>query len=428
LSATTPAEAVPAAAAPAPKPRLREVLASPKMLAIMILGAASGFPNQVTESTLQAWVKDAGESLTTIGMMSYVALPYLLKFLWAPLLDRYPLPFLDRRRGWILVTQLAIAAMIAALAFQDPSSSLLPVAICAVAIVFFSASQDIVFDAYRTDVAKPHERGLAAAATNLGYRASAWIAFALALVIADYFGWRLAFLVLAGIMAAFAIATWFAPSPEYKQAPPRSLRDSVVLPLKELFGTPDAFAFLALIMLFKVGDAFALKLFTPFLMDVGFTKTEIGLVAKAVLTSSAIVGAVLGGIWMVKLGLLRSMLLFGLLQAVSNLLYYVLALSGKSFPIMIAATAIDNLAGAMGNIAVVALIMALCDTRFSAFQYALLSTLALLPRYGLGGPAGWLADTGGWPVYYVVSFVIGLPGVLIVWLLRDKVKALDARS
>jgi len=417
-----------AAAPPAvPKPRLREVLASPKMLAIMILGAASGFPNQVTESTLQAWLKDSGSSNTTIGILSYVALPYLLKFLWAPLLDRFPLPFLDRRRGWILVTQLAIAATIAALAFQNPAESLLPVTVCAVAIVFFSASQDIVFDAYRTDVAKPHERGLAAAANNLGYRTAAWIAFALSLVLADYFGWRLAFFVIAGIMATFAIATWFAPSPEYTQAPPRTLRESIVAPLRELFGTPDAYAFLALIMLFKVGDAFALKLYTPFLMDIGFTKTEIGLVAKAVFTSSAIVGAVLGGIWMVRLGLLRSMLLFGVMQAASNLLYCALALAGKSFPLMIAATAIDNVAGAMGNIASVALIMALCDTRFSAFQYALLSTIALLPRYGLGGPAGWLADNGGWPTYYVVSFVIGLPGVLIVWLLRDKVRALDAR-
>jgi len=422
VSATNVSEAVPAA----PKPRLREVLASPKMLVIMVLGAASGFPNQVTESTLQAWLKDSGASTTTLGILSYVALPYLLKFLWAPLLDRYPLPLLDRRRGWILVTQLGIAATIAALAIQNPAESLVPVAVCAVAIVFFSASQDIVYDAYRTDVALPHERGLAAAANNLGYRAAAWIAFALALVMADHFGWRLSLFIIAGIMASFAIATWLAPSAEYTQKPPQSLRESVVTPLKELFGTPDATAFIAIIMLFKVGDAFALKFYTAFLMDMGFTKTEIGLVAKAVFTSSAIVGSVLGGIWMVKLGLLRSMLLFGILQAVSNLAYYVLAVVGKDFSLMIAATAIDNLAGSMGNIASVALIMALCDKRFSAFQYALLSTIALLPRYGLGGPAGWIADQGGWPTYYVVSFFIGLPGVLLVWLLRDKVRTLDA--
>jgi MFS transporter, PAT family, beta-lactamase induction signal transducer AmpG len=163
------------------------------------------------------------------------------------------------------------------------------------------------------------------------------------------------------------------------------------------------------------------------MMDVGFTKTEISLVVKAVFTTSAIVGAVLGGIWMVRLGLLRSMLIFGVMQAFTNLLYYTLAMTGKSYPLMVTATALDNVAGAMGNVASTALIMALCDTRFSAFQYALMSTLALLPRYALGGPAGWLADTGGWPTYYVVSFIIGIPGVLIVWLLRDKVRELDAR-
>jgi len=418
-----------AAAAPARKPGLREVLASPKMIAIVVLGAASGFPNQVTESTLQAWFKDSGLSNTKIGLLSYVALPYLLKFLWAPLLDRFPLPLplLGRRRGWILVFQLAIAVMIAALAVQNPSQSLLMVTVCAVAIVFFSASQDIVFDAYRTDIAQPHERGLAAAANNLGYRTAAWLAFAFALVLADFAGWRIALFTLAAIMAGFSVVTWFAPEPDYAQAPPATLAVAVREPLRELFGMPGAVAFIALIMLFKVGDAFALKLYTPFLMDMGFSKTEIGLVAKAVFTSTAVAGAIVGGLWMVKLGLLRSMLLFGVLQALSNLLYYAVALAGRDFPLMIAATAIDNFAGSMGNIASVALIMALCDQRFSAFQYALLSTLALLPRYALGGPAGWLADNGGWDTYFVVSFLIGLPGVALVWLLRDKVRSLDAR-
>jgi PAT family beta-lactamase induction signal transducer AmpG len=197
--------------------------------------------------------------------------------------------------------------------------------------------------------------------------------------------------------------------------------------LRELLGTPGALALIALVMLFKLGDAFALKLFTPFMMDIGFTKTEIGLVAKSVLTTSSIVGAILGGIWMVKLGLLRAMLLFGILQTIANLGYYLLSLTGKDFPLMIATVSVDNIAGAMGNIASVALIMALCDVRFSAFQYALLSTIALLPRYALGGPAGWLADYGGWDMYYIVSFVMGLPGLLLVWTLRDRVQALDAK-
>jgi PAT family beta-lactamase induction signal transducer AmpG len=400
------------------------------MLVIMILGAASGFPNQITESTLQAWLKDAGQTNTTIGVLSYVAIPYLLKFLWAPLLDRFPLQILGRRRGWMLLFQFGIAAAVALFALKDPAGGLLPVAIIAVTIVFLSASQDIVIDAYRTDVSLPHERGLAAAATNIGYRASAWLAFAFALTIADALGsgayaWRVAFLTLAATMLAFTLATYFAPEPVYTEAPPRTLRESVLMPLHELLGSPGALALIALVMLFKIGDAFALKLFTPFMMDVGFTKTEIGWVAKAVMTTGTITGAVLGGLWMVKLGLLRSMLFFGLLQAVSNLAYYLLAVVGKDWPLMIAGVALDNLASGMGNVASVALIMALCHARFSAFQYALLSAFALLPRYSLGGPAGWLADAAGWDSYYVVSFVMGLPGIALVWLMRERIKAVD---
>jgi MFS transporter, PAT family, beta-lactamase induction signal transducer AmpG len=408
------------------KPRFRDIIASRKMLVIMALGAASGFPNQITESALQAWLKDAGSSNTRIGLLTYVAIPYLLKFLWAPLLDRYPLPLLGRRRGWMLVFQLALAISIAALALQNPAVSLAAVAVTALVIVFFSASQDIVIDAWRADVSKPHERGLAAAANNLGYRAFAWLAFAAALVVADAFGWRLAFLVLAAAMGAFAVVTWFAPEPEYRAPPPQSLRQSVLQPLKELLGSPGALGLIAVIVTFKMGGAVALKLFTPFLMDLGFSKTEIGLVAKTVLTTSAIVGGVLGGVWMVRLGLLRSMLLFGALQTVTTLAFYLLAITGKNFPLMIAATAIENLSAAMGNIAEVALIMAMCSARFSAFQYALLSVLALLPRYLLGGPAGWLADHGGWDTYYMVTFLLGIPGLLLVWLMRERIAARDA--
>jgi PAT family beta-lactamase induction signal transducer AmpG len=416
------------APAPAEKPRIRDVLASPKMLAILVLGASSGFPNQITESALQAWLKDSGATNTTIGILSYVALPYLLKFLWAPFIDRYPLPLLGRRRSWVLLMQLALAATIALFALQNPAASLMPVAICAIAIVFFSATQDIAFDAYRTDVAKPHERGLAAAANNLGYRTSAWIAAALALVIADYFGWRLGFMLLAVIMAGFGVATILAPEAEYAHGPPRTLKESLLVPLRELLGTPSAVVLILLVVLFKVGDAFALRLFTPFMMDVGFSKTEIALVLKALFTASAVAGAIVGGIWMVKLGLVRSMLIFGVLQTVTNLLYYALALTGKSYPLMVAAVVMDNMAGAMGNIASVALMMALCDVRFSAFQYALLSSFALLPRYMLGGPAGWIADSGGWDVYYIVSFFLAVPGLLMVWFMRDTIHRLDQKA
>jgi MFS transporter, PAT family, beta-lactamase induction signal transducer AmpG len=405
--------------------RLGDLLASPKMLAILALGAASGFPNQLTESALQAWLKDSGLSNTAIGAMTYVALPYLLKPLWAPLIDRYPLRFLGRRRGWMLVTQIGLAAALALLALQNPSVALGAVTACAFAIVACSATQDIAIDAWRTDVSLPSERGPAAAANNLGYRTAAWVAAACALVVADHFGWRAAYLMLAAVMLAFCVASWRAPEPAYRHAPPRTLRESLVAPLKELLDSPSAAILIAVVMFFKIGDAFANKLFTPFMMDVGFSKTEIGLIVKALFTASAIGGSILGGVLMVRLGLVRSMLAFGVLAAVSNLLYCLLAAAGKSYPIMVLAVVVEHVAGAMGNIALVALIMALCDVRYSAFQYALLSAIALLPRYSLGYPAGWIADHGGWYVYYVTSFVIALPGLAMVWLTRARIHALE---
>ncbi|HWW22220.1 MAG TPA: MFS transporter [Steroidobacteraceae bacterium] len=395
------------------------------MLAIMLLGAASGFPNQLTESALQAWLKDSAVSLTKIGVMSYVALPYLLKFLWAPLIDRYPLPLLGRRRGWILVMQILLAAAIALFALQDPAQTLVPIAVCAVAIVFFSATQDIGIDAWRTDVSTPSERGPAAAVTNLGYRSAAWLASAFALLVAEHFGWRPAFLILAGIMILFCFSTWFAPEPASARASPSSLRESVITPLRELLAGPGIKALLVVVLLFKIGDAFANKLFTPFMLDVGFSKQEVALVVKPLLTAGAIGGAILGGIMMVRLGLLRSMLIFGASQALTNLLYCALAATGKNFPLMVGAVLTEHVAGAMGNIALIALIMALCDLRYSAFQYALLSSIALLPRYALGYPAGWIADHAGWYAYFVVSFLIALPGLAIVWFTRHKIETLD---
>jgi MFS transporter, PAT family, beta-lactamase induction signal transducer AmpG len=243
-------------------------------------------------------------------------------------------------------------------------------------------------------------------------------------VVADYFNWHIALLLLAVVMPVFCLASARAPEPE-RVHPPRSLGESVLEPLRELLGTPGAAALIAVVLLFKVGDAFANKLFTPFMMDVGFSKTEIGLIVKALFTASTLVGSVLGGMVMVRLGLVRSMLVFGVLQALTNLLYCLLALAGKSYPIMVLAVVLEHLAGAMGAIALVALIMALCDVRYSAFQYALLSALALLPRYSLGLPAGWVADHEGWYAYYVVSFILALPGLAIVWGMRRRIDALD---
>ncbi|MBK7115682.1 MAG: MFS transporter [Proteobacteria bacterium] len=409
------------------KPRIRDVLRQPRMLAILLLGGASGLPNPLSEATMQAWLTDLGISNTRIGLLMYVALPYLLKPLWAPLLDRYSLPWLGRRRGWILTFQLLLAASIASLATFSGEHQLTGIALALLVLVFLSASQDVVIDAYRTDVARPAERGLAAAATNLGYRALSYGSLSVALIVADHAGWRAAFLTLAGAMALTSLATLWAPEPDDprgRQLP--SLADSVLIPLRELFGAPGAIALVLLIICYKIGDAFALKFFTAFMMHTGFTKSEIGLVVKAVLTTGSIIGAMLGGLWMIRLGLRRAMLMFAIVQAVTNLGYLLLASVGKSYAVMVGAVALDALASGMGNIASVALMMALCDKRFSAFQYAVLSMVALLPRYTLGGPAGWLADNGGWSVYYWTSFALALPGIALVLLMRRRIDTLDA--
>jgi PAT family beta-lactamase induction signal transducer AmpG len=303
------------------------------------------------------------------------------------------------------------------------------IAVILLFVVFLSASQDIVIDAYRTDVARPPERGLAAAAANLGYRALSYGSLSVALIVADHVSWRAAFLTLAVAMAVLVLATIWAPEPDDprgKQLP--SLADSVIVPLRELFGVPGMIVLILLILFYKVGDAFALKFFTAFMMHTGFTKTEIGVVVKAVLTTGSVLGALLGGIWMIKLGLRRAMFLFAIVQALTNLGYLLLYAIGKNYAVMVGAVALDALASGMGNIAAVALMMALCDKRFSAFQYALLSMFALAPRYLLGGPAGWIADHGGWGAYYWTSFALAVPGIALVWIMRRRIDALDTES
>jgi PAT family beta-lactamase induction signal transducer AmpG len=410
----------------APKPRIRDVLRQPRMIAILLLGGASGLPNPLSESTMQAWLTDLGLSNTKIGLLMYVALPYLLKPLWAPLLDRYTVPWLGRRRGWILTFQLLLACAIASLAFFGGAHQLTMIALVLLAVVFLSASLDIVIDAYRTDVARPEERGLAAAATNLGYRALSYGSLSVALIVADHVSWRAAFLTLAGAMAVISLATVWAPEPDDPRgAKLPTLGETIVTPLKELFAVPGVVALIVLLLCYKVGDAFALKFFTAFMQHTGFTKTEIGLAVKAVLTTGAMLGALLGGIWMIKLGLRRSMLIFAILQGLTNLGYLLLHYLGKNYGVMLGAVALDALASGMGNIASVALMMALCDRRFSAFQYALLSMVALLPRYTLGGPAGYLADVAGWGGYYLTSFALAIPGVVLVLVMRRRLDALD---
>lgn len=419
----------PATARSAPgRPGLLEVLGNRRIAAFLLLGLASGLPYNLTDSTLQAWLKDTGVSNTDIGILSLIGLAYTAKPLWAPLLDRYSLPWLGRRRGWILLFQFALAGALVWLAFHGPEGGLIGFAMAALVLAALSASQDIVIDAYRTDAARAEERGPAATAANLGYRTASYFALAGALVLADQVGWRVTYLVMAGVMLAFGAATIWAPEPEANPPPPRTLQSAIVDPLRQLLGRDGALVLIIALVLYKVGDAFALKLFTPFLMDAGFSLTEIGIATKSVMLAANIAGAIAGGLWIVRLGLLRALLLFGALQALTNLAYMAVSVAGHDMAVMVAAVAVDNFFGAMGNTALVVFVMALCDARYSAFQYALLSALAVLPRNVLGVPAGYLADGIGWTSFYLVTFFTALPGLWMMWWLRERIRPLDRRG
>lgn len=407
---------------------MKDVLRNPRLVAVLVLGLASGLPYNLTDATLQAWLKDSGISNTTIGVLSLVGLAYTLKPLWAPLLDRYVSPFLGRRRGWIVIFQGALAVTLTWMAYHGPEGGLTSLALVALVVAVLSASQDIVIDAWRTDLVSSVERGPAATATNLGYRAASWFAFSGALILADFAGWRVTYLVMACCMAGFMFVTAFTPEPQSQVPPPRTLAEAVRGPLAQLLTNDGMLLLIAALVLYKVGDAFALKLFTPFLMDVGFTKTEIGAVTKTVMLIANIAGAVVGGLLMVRLGLVRALLGFGLLQAIANLGYAAVAITGHDVLVMAIAVFVDNFVGAMGNTALVVFIMGLCDVRFSAFQYALLSALAVLPRNVLGAPAGFLSDEIGWAAFFVVTFFTALPGLAMVWWQRERIAALEHKN
>lgn len=406
--------------------RFRDLIANPRVAAALTLGFASGLPFNLPDSTLQAWLSTLDLDIKTIGWLTLVGAPYAFKFLWAPILDRYALPVLGRRRGWILLLQLILAGLIALLGLQAPSEAIYAVAAVGLLIAFVSATQDIVIDAYRADTLHPEERGVGSTATQVGYRVATWITGALALILSDVIGWRNTYLLMAVVMGATVLFTWSAPEPERVAPPPRTLAAAVLDPLREFLGRPGALALLGLIVLYKFGDAFALKLVTAFLIKgMGFTALEVGAISKTVVITLTLLGTFVGGVLLARLGLFRSLLVFGILQALTNLLYALLAATGKSTMLMVVALGFDNFAGGMGAAAFVAFLMGLCDVRFSAFQYALLSALASVARNFLGPPAAYLVDAVGWSSFFTITFFTAIPGLFVLVLLRRQVDKLD---
>jgi PAT family beta-lactamase induction signal transducer AmpG len=405
---------------------------------ILLLAFASGLPLALTSGTLQAWLTVEGVDLSTIGFFTLVGIPYTWKFLWAPAMDRFVPPFLGRRRGWLVITQVALICGILGIATLSPRSDLAAIAFFAVFIAFASASQDIVFDAYRTDIATREQRGIAGALTVVGYRTAMLVSGALALVLVAGsawiagIGWRNTYLLMGGLMGIGLLATLWGREPHLAAPPPRTLREAFVEPLREFFSRPDAVWILVLLVLYKLGDAFAGSLTTAFLLrGAQFSLADVGFVNKGMGLAATIVGALFGGVLMVKLGLYRSLMAFGILQAVSNLTFMWLAMVGKSYPVMVLAVGIENLCGGMGTAAFVALLMALCDHRFTATQYALLSALASFGRVYVGPAAGYATDPKylglDWPTFFFVTFLVALPGLALLAWKRETIEALDRK-
>jgi PAT family beta-lactamase induction signal transducer AmpG len=400
------------------------------ILVVMLLGFSSGLPLALTAGTLQAWLAVEGVDIVTIGWFALVGQPYTYKFLWAPLMDRYGLPFLGRRRGWLVVTQIALLALIAWMGTLSPKDSPWLTGVCALAVAFVSASQDIVVDAYRTDVLSAEQRGAGAAVSVLGYRLAMLASGAGALVLADqWLGWHGTYWLMAALMLVGVLAAWFALEPSGGGAPPRTLEDAVTKPLAEFFSREGAWWMLLLVVLYKLGDAFAGNLTTAFLLQgPAFSPTEVGAISKGFGLAATIGGALAGGALMAKLRLYRALLLFGVLQAVTNLGFMLLASAGKSYPMLYAVIGAENLCGGMGTAAYVALLMAMCDRRFSATQYALLSALSAVGRVYVGPAAGYMVGGFGWTTFFFVTFLIALPGVLMLVAMRGTLEALDPRG
>ena len=387
---------------------------SGRMLVALLMGFSSGLPLLLTGSVLQAWLSDGGVDLTRIGLFALVGLPYTLKFLWSPLFDRYAPP-LGRRRGWLALMQLALAGGLLLLSTAAPAPDHLWLVMAAgLLVTFFSASQDIVVDAYRRESMGDAELGLGSALYVNGYRIGMLLAGGGGLILADWLSFETMYRIMALCMAACVAVTLFAPEPPLPDGRPRTLREAVLLPFRDYFARDGAWLILAFILLYKLGDTMASAMTTPFYLDLGYTKTEIGAVVKLFGFWATIAGGTLGGIWMLRVGTHRALWLFGFGQMVSTLGFVVLAWYPLHVGALATVVAVENLTAGMGTAAFVGFMAALTDRRFTATQYALLSSLMGVPRVLLSAPTGWMAAGLGWPGFFLLCALIAVPGLLLV--------------
>jgi PAT family beta-lactamase induction signal transducer AmpG len=395
-------------------PGMLKVIFSGRMLRTLLMGFSCGLPLLLTISVLQAWMKEEGVDLTVIGLMALVGLPYTVKFLWAPFLDRFTLPFLGRRRGWMLVSQILLVLVICWLGLTSPTNNPWIVAFVAFLVTFFSASQDIIVDAYRREDLPDEELGLGSSLYINGYRIGMLLASGGGLIMADFMSFSFVYMIMGACMIPGIVTTILSPEPETPAGTPKTIQEAVILPLKEYFSRTGAWWILGFIFLYKIGDTMASAMTTPFYLDIGFSKTEIGAVVKLFGFWATIAGSLIGGIMMLRLGINRSLWIFGALQAISTAGFAMLATIGHNIVVLSGVIAFENLSAGMGTAAYVAFMASVTNKKFTATQYALLSSLMGIPRVMASAPTGFLAKHMGWVSFFVMCTLIAIPGMLLL--------------
>jgi PAT family beta-lactamase induction signal transducer AmpG len=393
---------------------LLRVILSRRMLVALIMGFSCGLPLLLTMSVLQTWMKEEGVDLTVIGLVNLVQIPYTWKFIWAPVMDRYALPFLGRRRGWLLTAQIALIGAIVGLGFSNPLDQFWLMVVMAMCVAFFSATQDIVVDAYRREDLPDRELGLGSSLYIFGYRLGTMLAAGGGLIMADFIPWSWVYSIMAISILIGLATTLFTPEPEIALGTPTTLKEAIIEPFVEYFKRDSAVWMLAFILLYKIGDNMASAITAPFYLDIGFTKTEIGTVVKIFGLWAIIAGAFIGGALMVRLGINRSLWIFGFFQGISTACFAILARIGPSIPMLSAVIGFENLSSGMGTAAFVAFMASITNKRFTATQYALLTSLMAIPRVLASAPTGFLAKYMGWEIFFIICALIAIPGMLLL--------------
>ena len=399
--------------------RLGAALFNRRMLICIFIGFSAGLPLYVLLSMLPAWLRSAKVDLTSIGLITLVQLPYAWKFVWSPLMDRYALPVLGRRRGWMLLAQLLLMASIPLFGQLRPTLDLWTIAYLAAAVAFFSASQDIVLDAFRREILPEAELGLGNAIYVQAYRISSLVPGALALILADHLPWAQVFMITALFMLPGIAMTLMVNEPPLVHGRPRTLAEAVFEPFHEFItraGWRYALVVLGFIFCYKLGDSMATALATPFYIDMGFTLSEIGIIAKNVGLWANVLGGILGGIWMVRLGIDRSLWVFGLIQIVSIVGFAWLAHAHTADRVLLATViAFEALGAGLGTVAFTAFIARTTDPRYTATQFALFTSLFSVPRAVVNASTGWIVEHTGWFQFFLICTVLALPGMLLLF-------------